>query len=178
MSSHDQQVSDRATADPAAHPTIGVPETRSGAHPNSPSAGYGLHRSTTHPPLARVGAKWSCLPSQEKGDVWRLIGQMQWIFVLALAAGLAALVIPLAAWLGAVLVPLELLLVHALGISGRYWSRAERGGSSPAAEHMTFISRYDVSSGRGTNTPRTPASRQPTGEAVRYDCPDPPRTPR
>jgi len=84
-------------------------------------------------------------------DVWRLIAQMQWIFVLALAAGLAGLVIPVAVWLGVFLVPLELLLLHALGV----WSRGKRGGISPP-ERITFTSRYDVSSACGMDTPPIP----------------------
>jgi hypothetical protein len=63
-------------------------------------------------------------------DVWRVIGQVQSIFVLALAAGLAGLVIPVEVWLGAFVVPSALLLVHALGISSRYWSHAKGGRSA------------------------------------------------
>ena len=43
-----------------------------------------------------------------------LIGQMIWIFVLALAAGVAGLVTPVAVWVAWVLIPLALLLPFAL----------------------------------------------------------------
>jgi Domain of unknown function (DUF1707) len=106
-------------------------------------------------------------------DSWRFIGQMSWIFVLVLAAGLAALVIPAEVWLAAVLVPLELLLVHALGISRRYLCQRKRGGSDMADELRLSTSLYDIKCICSTCAPVIPEGDR--HEAIQADHRDPGR---
>jgi hypothetical protein len=82
-------------------------------------------------PVARTGlpAETVALPPMRPTADRRQAGEMIWMLEFALAAGLAALVIPPAVWVATVLIPITLLLLMPAALGAR---RACRGLDHPS----------------------------------------------